>query len=295
MAQKLTSSPGKVPTRPTPPPARPSRTLSRATARGVGERVAGSKLIGVAFVVLLLVCWEVASRRQWIPPVSIPPVTEVAREMWRLWLSGELVTHLVSSLRRMFVGYAIATLAGVGLGIGMGVSRLLHNLFEPLTELLRPIPSPAYIPIVIILLGIGDEMKIFMVALAAFFPILINTYSGVQSVDPVMIDTARTLGVRRRRILQRIVLPATSPYIFAGLRVSLAISLILVVISEMVASNEGIGFFILHAQRGFRVREMYAGVVTLAVVGYTLNRLFLLVESKLLAWHHGYSGYRRKG
>jgi ABC-type nitrate/sulfonate/bicarbonate transport system permease component len=157
---------------------------------------------------------------------------------------------------------------------------------------LRPIPSPAYIPIVILLLGIDDEMKIFMIAFAAFFPVLLNTYSGVRSVDPVQIQTARTFGVKGNKLLWQVVIPAASPYIFTGMRVSLAIALILVVISEMVASNNGIGYFILSAQRGFKVREMFAGVITLAIVGYSLNRLFVFVENRVLGWYYGYTQQR---
>jgi ABC-type nitrate/sulfonate/bicarbonate transport system permease component len=247
---------------------------------------------GVGLIIVLMVWWEIAAINAWVPGVSMPPVTGIAVTLWELWASGEILGHLMSSLGRMAVGYVIAIVAGVALGMAMGVSRFFYNLLEPLLELLRPIPAPAYIPIAILFLGIGNEMKVFMVALAAFFPVLINTYSGVNSVDPIMTNTARTFGLSRFKTLRRVVLPATAPYIFSGMRVSLAVALILVVISEMVAADRGIGFFILNAQRGFRVREMYAGVVTLAVVGYLLNRVFVAVEGRVLAWHYGYSGNR---
>lgn len=247
---------------------------------------------GVLLIIIILVWWEIAAVNGWVPGVSMPPVTGIAVTLWHLWSSGEILGHLASSLGRLAAGYTIAVLAGVVVGIAMGVSRFFYNLFEPLTELLRPIPAPAYIPIAILFLGIGNEMKVFMVALAAFFPVLINTYSGVNGVDPIMVNTARTFGLSRMKTLRRVVLPATAPYIFSGMRVSLAVALILVVISEMVAADQGIGFFILNAQRGFRVREMYAGVVTLAVLGYLLNQAFVAIEGRVLAWHYGYSGYR---
>jgi len=139
------------------------------------------------------------------------------------------------------------------------------------------------------LLGIDDEMKIFMIAFASFFPVLLNTYSGVRSVDPVQLQTARTFGVAGWKLLWQIVLPASSPYIFTGMRVSLAVALIVMVISEMVAASSGIGYFILSAQRGFKIREMFAGVLTLAALGYVLNRLFLAIENRVLAWHYGYT------
>ena len=136
-------------------------------------------------------------------------------------------------------------------------------------------------------LGVDDEMKIFMIAFGAFFPILLNTYSGVRAVDPVQVNTARTFGLSRRRIVQQIIVPAASPYIVTGMRISLAIALILVVISEMVASNNGMGFFILDTQRSFRIREMYAGIIALAIVGYTLNAVFVALERRVMAWHIG--------
>jgi ABC-type nitrate/sulfonate/bicarbonate transport system permease component len=193
----------------------------------------------------------------------------------------------------MFVGYFIGIGLGVLVGLMMGASRLVYYALEPLTEILRPIPSPAYVPIAILFLGIDDEMKIFMIAFATFFPVLLNTYSGVRSVDPVQLQTARTFGVKGRKLLWQIVLPSASPYIFTGMRVSLAIALIVMVISEMVAASNGIGYFVLAAQRGFKIREMFAGVVTLAVIGYTLNRIFLAIENRVLAWHHGFTQQQR--
>jgi ABC-type nitrate/sulfonate/bicarbonate transport system permease component len=246
-----------------------------------------SRGIGVAFIAVLLAAWEVASRLEVVPTLSFPPVTVILRTWLELIASGELLRELLPSLVRMFGGYFIGVLLGVGVGLLMGMWRFFYNLLEPVTEFLRPIPSPAYIPIVILFLGIDNEMKIFMIAFASFFPVLLNTYSGVRSVDPVQLQTARTFGVDGRRLLWQIVLPSASPYIFTGMRVSLAVALIVMVISEMVAASNGIGYFILAAQRGFKIREMYAGVFTLALVGYAFNRLFLVIENRVLAWHQG--------
>jgi ABC-type nitrate/sulfonate/bicarbonate transport system permease component len=154
-----------------------------------------------------------------------------------------------------------------------------------LTEVLRPIPSPAYIPIAILFLGLGDEMKIFMIAFSCVFPILLNTYAGVKSVDPIQIDTARTFGLGAWAIMRKVIIPAASPQIFTGMRVSLAIALIMVVISEMVASVDGIGFYILNAERSFRVLDVYAGVITLGCLGYALNWMFVGLERWILHWN----------
>jgi ABC-type nitrate/sulfonate/bicarbonate transport system permease component len=252
-----------------------------------------SRWLGVGLIAVLLVLWEIGSAMGWVSSLSFPRVSVIVATWWQLILSGELLGELLPSLLRMFGGYVIGITLGVVVGMLMGSFRVFYHLLEPITEILRPIPSPAYIPIVILFLGIDDQMKVFMIAFASFFPVLLNTYSGVRSVDPVQLQTARTFGVKGKRLLWQIVLPSAAPYILTGMRVSLAVALIVMVISEMVAASNGIGYFILSAQRGFKIREMFAGVLTLAVVGYSLNRLFLLVENRLLAWHYGYTQQQR--
>jgi len=251
-----------------------------------------TRLVGVAFIGVLLLLWEIAAAKAIFPPMSFPRVSAILVTWWQLVISGELPGEVLPSLWRVFAGYFIGVSLGVGLGLLMGYVRFFYNLLEPITEVLRPIPSPAYLPIVILFLGIDDQMKIFMIAFATLFPVLLNTYSGVRSVDPIQLQTARTFGVSGRKLLTRIVLPAASPYIFTGMRVSLAVALIVMVISEMVAASSGIGYFILAAQRGFKVRDMFAGVLTLALLGYVLNRLFLAIENRVLAWHYGYTQQR---
>jgi ABC-type nitrate/sulfonate/bicarbonate transport system permease component len=252
-----------------------------------------SRWLGVAFIVALLVLWEIAAASGVMPAMSFPRMSAILATWWDLIVSGELLGELVPSLWRMFAGYFVGVALGVLVGLLMGYVRFFYTLLEPITEVLRPIPSPAYLPIVILFLGIDDEMKIFMIAFASFFPVLLNTYSGVRSVDPVQLQTARTFGVSGWKLLWQIVLPASSPYIFTGMRVSLAVALIVMVISEMVAASSGIGYFILSAQRGFKIREMFAGVLTLAALGYILNRVFLMIENRVLAWHYGYTQQQR--
>jgi ABC-type nitrate/sulfonate/bicarbonate transport system permease component len=247
----------------------------------------GTRLLGVAFIVVLLVLWQVSSVLEWVPTLSFPPVSAVFVALSKLVLSGEIFRELGSSLWRMFAGYFIGIGLGVLLGLLMGSFRVIYNLLEPITEVLRPIPSPAYVPIAILFLGIDDQMKIFMVAFSAFFPVLLNTYSGVRGVDPVQVQTAKTFGVKGSRLLWQVVLPSAAPSIFTGMRVSLAVALIVMVIAEMVAASNGIGYFVLAAQRGFKITEMFAGVVTLAVVGYVFNRVFIAIENRVLAWYQG--------
>ena len=252
-----------------------------------------SRWLGVAFIVALLVLWEIAAATRYDAGDELPAHERHSRDL--------VGPHRFGRTSRRAGAQPLADVRGLfhrrcarrPRRAAHGLCALLLHLLEPITEVLRPIPSPAYLPIVILFLGIDDEMKIFMIAFASFFPVLLNTYSGVRSVDPVQLQTARTFGVAGWKLLWQIVLPASSPYIFTGMRVSLAVALIVMVISEMVAASSGIGYFILSAQRGFKIREMFAGVLTLAALGYVLNRLFLAIENRVLAWHYGYTQQQR--
>jgi ABC-type nitrate/sulfonate/bicarbonate transport system permease component len=240
--------------------------------------------IGFAFILALLLVWELATATRLINTPSVPRVSQIFSAWYHAVAGGELVRELWPSLYRIAIGYVLAVLVAVPLGLLMGASRFMYNLLEPLTELLRPIPSSAYIPIAILFLGIGDEMKEFVVFFSCLFPILVNTYSGVVAIDPVQIDTGRTFGLTRMEILRSIIFRSTVPSILTGMRISLAIALIVVVVAEMVAGSSGIGYFILDNQRTFRVPEMFAGIFTLGVLGYCANWVFLLIEQRVLHW-----------
>lgn len=243
------------------------------------------RLPGFLLLVALLVVWELSVRLGWVVTPTWPAVSTVLQTFLQACLDGTYLGVLGPSLRRLVLGYVIATVCAVSIGIVMGIWQRAYLLFEPLVELLRPIPSPAYLPMAILFLGIDDGMKVFMVAFASFFPILLNTVAGVRSIDQVLIDTGRTFGLRRAAIIRRIVLPGAGAFILTGMRISLAIALIVTVIAEMVAGNSGIGFYILNAQRSFLVPEMYAGVITLALTGFALNKGFVAFERYTLHWH----------
>lgn len=239
---------------------------------------------GFALIMALLLIWEFCSARGLIDPVTFPRVSVILASWLKSLTDGLLLNQLMPSLVRIFSGFGIAVIVAVPLGLLMGSFSIIYRLLEPMSELLRPIPSPAYVPIAILVLGIGNEMKIFVVFLGCVFPILLNTYGGVRSVDPVLIDTGRTFGLSRLEALMQIVLPAALPNILTGMRISLGIALIVVVVAEMIAGNSGIGYFILDMQRIFRVPEMFAGIFTLGVLGYFINFGFLKLEGHFLRW-----------
>jgi ABC-type nitrate/sulfonate/bicarbonate transport system permease component len=243
-----------------------------------------SRLSGLLLIVLLLVLWQLSALYVVQTP-TWPPVTDIFAAWYANVADGTLVWHLLATLWRQMLGYVLAAVAGIGLGLAMGYFRPLYNLFEPLVEVLRPIPGPAYLPVLVLFVGIGHEMKVVLVMVASFFPILLNTYSGVRSIDRVQFDTARTLGLTTLQTFRELVLPAASPQILTGMRISLAISLILAILGEMIVSTDGLGYYTLLAQRTFKIPDMYAGIFMMALFGYVLNRLFLLFESRIIRWH----------
>jgi ABC-type nitrate/sulfonate/bicarbonate transport system permease component len=167
----------------------------------------------------------------------------------------------------------------------MGLFKPIYNLFEPVTELLRPLPPPAIIPVVMLFLGIGESMKVIVIFFACSFPILINTMDGVRSVEPLLVDTAKTYGRNRYEVILQVILPASLHQIFAGWRIALPIALVVCIVSEMVGSLDGIGRFILVMQRNFNIPEMYAGSLLVAITGYVLNAMLAYLNRRLIGWH----------
>jgi ABC-type nitrate/sulfonate/bicarbonate transport system permease component len=232
---------------------------------------------------LLLFLWELGSSAGWMDANYFPRPSQILLQAADPVTREGLTDGLLSTLRRYSLAFVLSGLAGVLVGLLMGYFPWVHAALEPLTEILRPIPTPAYIPLAILVLGIGDEMKIAVTFSAGFFPVLINTVAGVRSVNPALRETARLLSFNSREELRMIVAPASLPSIMTGLRVSLAVTLLVSVVAEMIATGgEGIGFFVLEAQRTFRIKDMYVGIGVLGLMGYALNHLFLVVERRVL-------------
>lgn len=242
------------------------------------------RALGAGVTVLALAAVEYAVRAGHVNKALIPAPTDVAQRVFGILGSGELYAPLGATLYLLFFAYFAASALAIVVGLLMGRYRALYNLLEPLTEVFRPLPKPALLPPLILFLGLGDAMKLAVVGLGVFFPVLINTVQGVRGVDPVLVDTGRTFRCGRLALLGKIVLPAALPLIFAGMRVSLGLGLILVVIAEMMAGTGGLGYLIIDMQRSFRVRDMYAWIVILAVLGYALNAAFLAVERRAIHW-----------
>ncbi len=243
--------------------------------------------LGIATVVVLLAAWELSARLN--KTVYVPPVTAIAATFVHEWVSAQFRDQALPSLLRMFAGYAIASTCGVAVGVVIGAYRPLYRLVDPVLQFLRAIPPTAIIPVGILLIGIGDTMKILVIAFGAFWPILVNSVDGARSVPQERLDTARIFGLSRSSTLLTVIFPSALPGVFAGLRTGLSIAFIMIVVSEMIGSTNGLGYYILQAQRTFAIPEMYGGIVLLAILGYCLNAGFVAVEHRILAWHHGQS------
>ena len=242
------------------------------------------KMYGGLLILVVAFTWEISSRVGIINSIFFPPLTIIINELWNSILSMELLIASGITLGRCMSGYLIAIIIAIPVGISMGISTKVYHVLEPFVELLRPIPSAAMIPIAIIFLGIDEPMKIAVIVYGSMWPILLNTINGVQTIDSILIDTGRIFRHRGISFLLKITVPAALPSIYTGLRISMAISLILTITVEMLVGNSGIGYLIIDYERGFKYPQMYSGIITLGIIGYLINSVFLLVENKLFAW-----------
>lgn len=242
-------------------------------------------LLELAVPVLVVAAWWTWSANA--DNFYFPALSEILRTFADTWVFERVSSDVLPSLARLGAGFGIAVVVSIPLGTVLGLSTAARRVTEPIVEFVRAIPPPALLPFAILVLGVGDAMKVFIIALVGLWPILLNTIDGVRGVDHTMLETARVYGVRGVERLRRVIWPAALPQIFAGMRTSLSLALILMVISEMVASTSGIGYFILQSERSFDIPEMWSGIVLLGLLGYLLNAAFGLVERKVLRWHRG--------
>jgi ABC-type nitrate/sulfonate/bicarbonate transport system permease component len=242
----------------------------------------------VSVLAVLLATWQLLAVIV-ADPVFWPTFTDVGAHLATSWIANpaRLAEHLLPSLARLVAGWGWAVVVGVAAGTLIGLSRRARDYVDPIIGFLRAIPPPALLPLFIVLLGIGDGMKVAMIGFGVVWPIIFNTVDGVRSVEPLHTETGRLYGLRAPERLLRIVLPAAGPKIFAGLRVSLSIAVILMVISELYAATNGVGFELVQAQRGFRTLDVWATILLLGILGYALNAILALVEGRVLRWHRG--------
>ena len=256
------------------------RQASRAW-KGLGE----SMLYSLGLPFLLLVIWGISSTIA--PAKFFPSPIVIAQTFVETWVGPAFFIDVLPSLGRLALGIVLAVVCGIVAGTVIGLVRWLRELLEPMLEFFRAIPPPVLIPVVMLLMGITDAMKVAVIVAGAIWPVLLNTIEGVRSTDSVMTETARSFSLTRSERLRYLVLPAASPRIMAGVRQTLSVALILMVISEMFASSSGLGFKITYFQRNYLIAEMWSGIVLLGLVGVLLAIIFSYAEKRVLAWYHG--------
>jgi ABC-type nitrate/sulfonate/bicarbonate transport system permease component len=240
----------------------------------------GLEILVPIVVVVVLLLWTAGSSSYYVPPL-----TDVLSTFNDTWLFERVGSDVVPSLLRLAGGYFLACVIGVAAGLALGLVDWLRRATDPIVQFLRAIPPPALLPFAILILGLGNSMKVFIIAFVCLWPILLNTVDGVAGTEQTLRDTARIYKLGFWARLRELTLPAASPQIFAGMRTSLSLALIMMVISEMVGSTNGIGFFVLQSQRSFAIEEMWSGIILLGILGYVLNVIFIQVEKRVLRWH----------
>lgn len=242
------------------------------------------RVIGIATPLALLVLWEVLARTGVIDGRFFPAPTSVLHQIWALTLSGELWRNLMASLQRLALGMLFGGVPALFLGLAMGISRPLRAAIDPLISATYPIPKSAILPLVLLIFGLGEASKVVMVALGAFYPILINTVAGVSNIDKIYLDVGRNFRASRWQVFTTIALPGALPSIMAGIKLAMGMGLILIALSEMVASNDGVGYMIWNAWQVLTVDTMYVGLTVIAVLGFIFSLVLDEIEHLLIPW-----------
>jgi NitT/TauT family transport system permease protein len=247
-------------------------------------RVAGTVFRRTVAIAVLLVAWEVLPRAGVVDRVFLPPFSEVIDKWWEMLRDGDILAHTEASMKRTGSGFALAVAIALPLGLVIGWFPLVAEILNPLLELFRNTAPLALLPVFVLILGLGESSKIGIVTYACVWPILLNTISGVRNVDPLLIKSARSMGLSSPRLFQKVILPAAVPTVFTGIRLAGAFAIVVLIAAELVGAKAGLGYLINYAQSNFAIQEMYAGIITISMIGVGINQLLLAVERRLSRW-----------
>ena len=243
-----------------------------------------SRALPFLFISILMVAWEAVARSGRWSKLLFPSLESIFRELGLFFTRSEMLAEVLVSLERALGGFALAAAVGILLGLLMGRSRLVAGLLDPLFSGTYAVPKLALFPIFIFVFGIGSLSKIALVFLECLYPIVVMTYAGARDVPEKLLWSAQNMGASRAAILRRVVIPATAPFIFAGFRVAVPVAMIVVVITEMVASADGLGYQVIYAMSSLRTDRMLAVVVVIAALGYALDKAVVLLRDRLIYW-----------
>lgn len=244
----------------------------------------GRALLSLCIPVAAVAGWWVASAHSQSP--YFPPLPAILTAFKQTWLFARVNSDVVPSLERYGIGLGFGVTLGIALGVAFGASRLLWQAFSPILDFLRSLPKAALLPLTMLALGIGNNQKIFFIAFTTIWPVLLSTADGIRGLNPTRHEAARAYRLPLGYRISHVYLPAASLHIFAGIRIAAAFGFVAMVVSEMVGSVNGIGYFTLQAQQSFAIRDMWAGVLLLGLLGIVVNMVFLILERWALGWHH---------
>ena len=231
-----------------------------------------------------LALWQVASSVGWVNAAVLPPLDMIITALWKGLAGGSLLGDIAISLQRAGIAFAAAVAVAIPLGLFMGQVRPVETALDPILQVFRQTSALALYPVFILLLGLGETSKIFVIFWATLFPLLLNTTSGVKEVDPKLLEMARVYGASRLTVFRRVVLPGAVPSIFVGLRLSATTALLLLIASEMIGANKGVGFQVMNAQYNFQIPLMFAAIVILAGLGLIANQALVTLQRRLCRW-----------
>ncbi len=246
--------------------------------------VAGGWLSRYGLLIAFLALWQAASTAGWINPAVFPSVGAILSALWTGISGGALLDDIAISLQRSGTAFAGAVVLAIPLGLLMGQVRPIENALDPVLQLFRQTSALALYPVFILLLGLGEASKVFVIFWATLFPLLLSTISGVKEVDSKLIEMARVYGASRLTVFRRVVLPGAVPSIFVGLRLSATTALLLLIASEMIGANKGIGFQVMNAQYNFQIPLMFAAIFILAGLGLVSNYALVFAQRRLCRW-----------
>jgi sulfonate transport system permease protein len=241
-----------------------------------------------ALPVALIVFWELAARAGWLSNRILPEPWAVAQAFWTLTISGELLTHLRTSLWRAASGFAIGAGAGLLLGLLTGSVRRAETLLDTTLQMVRNIPALALIPLVILWFGIDESAKLFLLAVGVFFPVYLNTFHGIRSADQALVEMARSYGVTGWALYRDVILPAALPSILVGVRFALGLVWVLLIVAETISAQSGIGYMTMNAREFLRTDIVLVGILLYALLGKAADVLARALERRCLRWHPAY-------
>jgi NitT/TauT family transport system permease protein len=248
------------------------------------KSIVSEKAISVASPLILVVVWELCAQFNIIDTRFFPAPTAVIGHLYQMSYSGELWGHLSASLERLAFGLLVGGIPAIFIGLAMGLYRPVYAAVDPLISATYPIPKSSLLPLMLLIFGLGEGSKIVMVAIGAFYPIVINTAAGVRQIPPILLDVGKNFRASRTRMFTTIALPGALPFIMTGVKLGAGMSLVLIAIAEMVGAKRGLGYMIWNAWEIFDVTTMYVGLVIIALIGFILNLVVDFVERLIIPW-----------